>query len=158
MTIGKYNKQYIEYVVKLASSIGIDMVNVGPIKLTGRASDKEVNILDPNEIYDTISQITLLRRKYKTKIKTFFDVLDNVESWLNNNASSLLNKKSCAAGIEVAVVNPEGRVYGCTVSPAASVEKCRGKELFTSGTINEDDFMDIWLDSNRWKVPCSESM
>ncbi|MDD4353972.1 MAG: radical SAM protein [Candidatus Nanoarchaeia archaeon] len=148
MTLSKKNKEYLEDVVEIASKNGVKVVNIAPLRIIGRASEKESQTLTPEEFYEIAKKIIILRKKYNIKIQTYFDILEPCKTY----SSSLINDKSCAAGIEVAVINPEGNVYGCAVSLAGSPEKIPGKELFTAGNIREENFEKIWLDSNKWKA------
>lgn len=149
-TLGKYNKDYIEEIVSLANLLGIDSLNMAPLRLTGRAEQNKTSILSPAEIFKAVYQITNLRKKYKLKIQTYFDILD--QSCSSNYPSSLINRTSCAAGIEVAAVNPNGAVYGCVVSPASNIEDTEGKRLFTAGNINDGDFLELWHNSEKWQA------
>ena len=151
MTLGKYNKNNIEYVVSLADSLGVKVVNLGLIKLTGRAIDRLPVVLSKKDTYEVIKQVTILRKKYNVKIQTYFDILDEKFCWLDSK-STLVNKKNCGAGIEVSVINPKGEVYGCAVSPASELIESPEKDLFMSGNIEENDFLKIWHDSKKWKI------
>ena len=62
-------------------------------------------------------------------------------------------EKSCAAGREGCVISPYGEVYGCSYSPASSLDADDPRRsLFVAGSVMERDFMDIWNDSARWAV------
>jgi len=142
----KRNKEYLEDLVKIAVSLGINVINFAPIKLTGRANMGQIETLTKEDMFKIVSDITKLRKRYNIKIQTYFDILDNCDHF----SGSLLNQKSCGAGIEVAAISPFGEVYGCVVSPANELEDSEAKRLFTAGNIKNDKFMDIWLDSPRW--------
>lgn len=147
----KENKDYVEEVVKIADELGVKGVNFAPIRCSGRAAN-ELNFgtpLSKKDMMEVVKKITELRKHCKTMIQTYYDIIEVPASKF---PSSLLNRTSCAAGIEVVAINPFGEVYGCVVSPANSEEDTEAKRLFTAGNLNDDEFETIWLDSSRWKV------
>ena len=147
------NKEYIEDIISIADSLGIQAVNFAPLRLAGRAS-KESNhktVLAADEMFTVVKKITEIRKYCKTKIQTYFDILEEPAK-IPQFPSSLLNKKSCAAGIEVAAISPFGEVYGCVVSPANGSAGEEAKKIFTAGDVSEKNFTDIWYDSDKWKV------
>jgi len=143
----KNNKKHIGYVIGLADSLGIDVVNFATLKLNGRAYEDKNKALTPKDMFVAVSNITELRKRHKTEIRTYLDIIQP----LNNYTSSLINKKSCAAGIEVAAVSPFGEVYGCVVSPAND-SNSKDKQMFIAGNISKNKFIDVWLDSSKWQV------
>lgn len=149
----KENLQYIGDVVQLADDLGINGVNFAPLRVSGRAT-KQLNDRTPlnkEDMYEAVKKITKLRDQYRVGIQTYFDILGH-EVNVQKVPSSLLNKKSCAAGIEVAAISPYGEIYGCVVSPANETDDSCSKKFFIAGNINEASFEEIWLDSSRWKV------
>ncbi|SFR97249.1 radical SAM protein [Anaeromicropila populeti] len=149
----KENKDYIEAIVKLADDLGVKGVNFAPLRCSGRAAN-ETNYGTPltqSDMYEVVKKITELRKQCKVMIQTYYDILEEDNS-TGTFPSSLLNNTSCAAGIEVAAINPFGEVYGCVVSPANSEEDTAEKRLFTAGNLAVEDFSHIWLDSLRWKI------
>jgi len=156
----KQNKKYLEDLVKIVVSLGINVVNFVPVKLAGRGNTSKTETLTKEDVFEIISDITGLRKKYNIKIQTYFDILDDCEPF----SSSLLNRKSCGAGIEAAAISPFGEVYGCVVSPANELEDSETKKAFTAGNLNQNSFIDIWLDSSKWvfrdltKVKCKKCL
>ena len=142
------NLQYIKDIVLLAETYGVEAVNFAPLKVTGRANTSR-KTLTPRHMMEIVSKINELRSAHKIKLQTYYDILVQPDQRF---PSSLLNKKSCAAGIEVAAISPFGEVYGCVVSPANETTPSKAKDLFTAGSLLENTFADIWLDSNRWKT------
>ncbi len=140
------NKGFMEDLVKIAVPLGVNVLNFVPIKFTGRAKAPDIKLLTKEDMLNILSKINYLRGRYKVKIQTYFDILEGSE----HLPSSLLNQKSCGAGIEVAAISSFGEIYGCVVSPANELEDSKTKRLFTAGSLKEDNFMDIWLDSKRW--------
>lgn len=146
----RHNKKYIDYIINLADFLGIDAVNFATLKLGGRASGNKYNTLTQKDMFEIVQNINRLRQNCKVKIQTYLDIIDKpTKEYMFQ--SSLLNKKTCAAGIEVAAISPFGEVYGCVVSPANN-PKSQYKQLFTAGKLSENKFIDIWLDSSRWSV------
>jgi MoaA/NifB/PqqE/SkfB family radical SAM enzyme len=148
----KENLHYIDEIIDLSERLGFDGLNIAPLRVSGRAETSQyLTPLDPSDMYYIVSRITEQRRTKKIKIQTYFDILKSPDP-ANKYPSSILNNKSCAAGIEVAAVSPFGEIYGCVVSPANNISDTNGKKLFVAGNINEGRFIDIWLDSSRWKA------
>jgi MoaA/NifB/PqqE/SkfB family radical SAM enzyme/8-oxo-dGTP pyrophosphatase MutT (NUDIX family) len=146
------NKDHIDEIISLADSLGIDGVNFAPLRISGRATDSIYGTpLRAAEMYSVVAKITELRKQCKVKIQTYFDIIES-PALSEKFPSSLLNNKSCAAGIEVAAISPFGEIYGCVVSPANELEDTPAKRLFTAGSISEGKFTDIWLDSSRWNI------
>jgi radical SAM protein with 4Fe4S-binding SPASM domain len=108
--------------------------------------------LTPEEYYEFIKNVEELRKSCSVKIQTYFDVLGERSRWLENQ-TSLLNKRTCAAGVEACVISPEGYVYGCAASnPIEDGLSKKTNNFFIVGNINERSIMDIWLDSEKWRV------
>ncbi|HEX2926434.1 MAG TPA: radical SAM protein [Ruminiclostridium sp.] len=150
--ICKENKNQLDRIITLSDELGIDGVNLAPLRVSGRAADAGYGTpLTPEDMYSVVSKVTELRKSCKVKIQTYYDIIE-APDFLKKFPSSLLNNRSCAAGIEVAAISPFGEIYGCVVSPANGIEDTPAKRLFTAGSLSEDRFMNIWLDSSRWKV------
>ncbi len=148
----KENIRHIDEIVDTAEALGFDGLNIAPLHLSGRAGSSEfLSPLDPADMHHVVSRVTAQRSKKKIKIQTYYDILEAPLPGTSFPAS-ILNKKSCAAGIEVAAISPRGEVYGCVVSPANSMSDENGKKLFVAGNIGENSFIDIWLDSQRWQA------
>lgn len=148
----KENKHQIDEIIALSDSLGIDGVNFAPLRISGRATDGIYGTpLTAMEMYSVVTKITELRKHCKVKIQTYFDIIES-PTLSEKFPSSIINNKSCAAGIEVAAISPFGEIYGCVVSPANELEDSPAKRLFTAGSILEGSFTDIWLDSSRWDI------
>lgn len=150
MTLDKKNYKMLETVSKVCAEIGVNVINTNPLKLTGRADSRSRKTLSKEQMYAVVKQVSRIRKKYPVKVQTYFDIIDESCSSSKEVVSSLFNKVSCAAGIEVAAVNPAGDVYGCVVSPGSGYGLPVDKKLFVAGNLGSDDFMSIWLDSSRW--------
>ncbi len=146
--LDKTNIEKIGYMVHLAESLGGDYVNFGTVKLSGRAKGDEDFLLDSKDMHTIVRRITNLRKKTGVRLQTYMDILDPDKP---AHQGSLLNLKSCAAGIEVAAVLPNGDVTGCVVSTANAGSDEQNK-VFVAGNIFKTRLKDIWLDSSRWKI------
>jgi radical SAM protein with 4Fe4S-binding SPASM domain len=149
--LSKLNRDQISSVVKTAESLAADDVNFGLMKPSGRGSALRADLLEPHEVLGIVSEITRMRAQTGVRLRSYYDVLDGTDS-PPSSRGSLLNRSSCAAGIEAAAVSPRGEVYGCVVSPANLLSDCGDKRLFVAGHIDQDPFPAIWLDSSRWTV------
>jgi len=150
-TIAKYNVKHIDFVVELADKYNIPVLNTMPIRLSGRSvMFLKDQLLSPEEYYDFIKHVEELRKSCKVNIQTYFDILGVKNRWLENQ-TSLVNKRSCAAGVEACVIAPSGDVYGCAASNPRALTK-EARERFVAGNVNENSIMDIWLDSPRWNL------
>lgn len=152
-TLAKYNVNHIDFVVRLADRYGVPVINTMPIRLNGRSVDFIKNhILTPKEYLRFVRHIERLRKTCKAKIQTYFDVLGKKSRWLENQ-TSLINKQTCAAGVEACVVSSSGDVYGCAASSPDNPKLSKNaRRIFLAGNLNKDRLMDIWLDSSRWKI------
>ena len=146
--ICKENIRYLNSLIELADQLGIACVNITPLVSTGR-SDEDKNLLEKEDMLIILKKISELRKLFKVKIQSYYDILDKQAEHF---PGTLMNQKSCAAGIEVAVVSPFGEVYGCVVSPANSIMDSDDKKLFIAGNLDNEEFIDIWLKSSRWEA------
>jgi radical SAM protein with 4Fe4S-binding SPASM domain len=149
MTLDKNNYKMVTDVARIAAREDVSVLNINPLKLTGRALQRKEITLSKEEMLQVLKSVSEIRKKYHIKVQTYFDILDEKE---NKVTGCLFNRTSCAAGIEVAAINPRGDVYGCVVSPGSGYGSVEDKNLFVAGNINDSDFMSIWLDSSKWKA------
>ena len=149
----KENEKYIEDIINIADSLGVQAVNFAPLRHAGRANGKmnRKTVLTSEEMFSAIKKIREVRKYCRAKIQTYFDILETPDKSYQF-PSSLINEKSCAAGIEVAAISPFGEVYGCVVSPANGSLGDKAKHLFMAGNLSEDSFVNIWHDSSKWRV------
>lgn len=147
MTMGKHNVHEINFIIDLADRINVPVINTMPIRLSGRSKSAINNILTPQDYYDFVKQIELLRKSHRVKIQSYFDILGKKSRWLENQ-TSLVNKRTCAAGVEACVVSPLGDVYGC----AASNPKENNLPMFIAGNVRKKPIMNIWHDNDRWQL------
>jgi radical SAM protein with 4Fe4S-binding SPASM domain len=151
--VGKYNLDQIPALAKFADSINAESLNLIPLRPYGRAikylSDK---MFSQNEFYDMIRLIDNLRSKHKVKIVTTIDLLN--KNNLSKQDLIVKKEKTCAAGVEAAVISPCGSVYGCSYSPASERDDADvvGRNIFVAGDLRKEKIEKIWLDSNRWSV------
>jgi radical SAM protein with 4Fe4S-binding SPASM domain len=153
MTLAKYNINYMDFVVKLADKYRIPVINTMPIRLNGRSAEfLKSQILTPKDYLKFIKHIEKLRKTCKVNIQTYFDILGERSRWLENQ-TSLINKQTCAAGVEACVISPAGDIYGCAASNPDDPKLSRNiREMLIAGNVKEKSVMDIWLDSSRWKI------
>jgi radical SAM protein with 4Fe4S-binding SPASM domain len=149
-TIAKYNISCIGYIAKLADKNGIPVINTMPIRLNGRSINMKNQILTQIDYLNFIKNIEKLRKKHKVKIQSYFDVLGKKSRWLENQ-TSLINKKTCAAGVEACVISPQGDVYGCAASNPNQLSKTV-RQMFIAGNVKKKSIKNIWFDSKRWKI------
>jgi len=152
-TLAKYNINHLDFVVKLADKYKIPIINTMPIRLNGRSFEFLRNqLLTPKDYLKFIKHIEKLRKTYKVNIQTYFDVLGKRSRWLENQ-TSLINKQTCAAGVEACVISSSGNVYGCAASNPVDIKMDKKiRSMFNAGDVNKESLMNIWLDSSRWKI------
>lgn len=148
-TIGKYNVNEIETVVKIADEYGIPVINTMPIRPTGRSVNLRNEMLNQEEYLNFVKKIEQIRKKCRVSIQTYFDILGERNRWLENQ-TSLVNQRSCAAGVEACIIAPSGDVYGCAASNAAMGDD-KIREIFIAGNVNNERIMDIWH-NNNWRA------
>lgn len=145
--LSKDNKGAVEHIIRLADEIGAEAVNFATLKLNGRATGSENIAITPKDMMEIVKEISKLRKSCRTKIHTYMDVIDPPTK--PKFQGSLINKRSCAAGIEAAAIMANGSISGCVVSPAND-DRLEGSSIFKAGHIKEGSFKAIWLDSKRW--------
>jgi MoaA/NifB/PqqE/SkfB family radical SAM enzyme len=151
--IGKHNIQDVKFLADLADEVGAEGLNLIPLRPYGRGAiylnDK---MLSQQEFYSLIRTINELRKNHKVKIVTTIDLLNKGN--LANQDLIVKKEKTCAAGVEAAVISPLGEIYGCSYSPASDKDDSdkKGKDIFVAGNLRKDKLEDIWLDSSRWTV------
>jgi radical SAM protein with 4Fe4S-binding SPASM domain len=151
--IGKYNKNEIDFLAKLADELGAESLNLIPLRPYGRASTLLPDqMLSKKEFYEMIKTINELRKTHKVKFTTTIDLLNKDN--LSKQDKIVKKERTCAAGVEGAVISPLGSIYGCSYSPASDplTKDERGKEIFVAGNLREQKFSKIWLDSKKWAV------
>ncbi|MFA6215715.1 MAG: radical SAM protein [Patescibacteria group bacterium] len=151
--VAKYNLSAIPFLAKLCDTLKIESLNLIPLRPYGRFSIFLADqMLSNYEFYQMIKLINRLKEKHRVKFVTTINLLakDN----LKNQDRIIRKEKACAAGIEAAVISPDGQMYGCSYSPAskANNEDDPGKDIFVAGNLRKTSLADIWLDSRRWEV------
>ncbi|MCX6803737.1 MAG: radical SAM protein [Candidatus Diapherotrites archaeon] len=151
--IGKYNKDEIKFLAKLADSLGAESLNLIPLRPYGRAAKLlSDQMLSRKEFYEMIKTINGLRKVHKVKFVTTIDLLNKDN--LSKQDRIIKKERTCAAGVEGAVISPLGDIYGCSYSPASdpSSKDKIGKEIFVAGNLRKQKFSDVWLNSKKWAV------
>lgn len=146
----KENIDEIEKLYSIAEQNNIQCINFGTLRKSGRANfENKLTDLDKNDMFEIVKKISKLREKNTVLLQTYYDIIDCENA---KYPSSLMNKKSCAAGIEVAAISPDLDVYGCLASPANGTSDKKAKEIFIAGNLNEQNFSKIWLNSKKWQA------
>lgn len=152
MTLAKYNIKEIDHIAKLADKYGVPVINTMPIRLSGRSVSLRNQLLNTFDYWMFVKDVERIRKTRKVSIQTYFDILGDKSRWLENQ-TSLINKKTCAAGVEACIISPIGDVYGCAASNASDPDMDPNeKNKFIAGNIKKKKFMKIWLDSQQWKT------
>ena len=150
----KKTKDKIKFIADLADKHNVSAINFIPIRLFGRANKFSSQAISKQDFYDIVTEITLQRKTHKVYLQTYYDILDN---GTEECTRSILNKKTCAAGVESAVISPKGLVYGCASSPAGD-DSTGESRIFIAGDLRLDSFEKIWNDSTRWRAYRDMSM
>jgi len=151
--VGKHNIQELGFLAQLADLLGAETLNLIPLRPYGRAAKLlSEQMLSKQEFYEMIKSIEDLRRKHKVKFVTTIDLL-NKEN-LSKQDGIVKKERTCAAGVEGAVISPIGDIYGCSYSPASDPSNSDkiGRNIFVAGNLRERRLMDLWLDHDRWAV------
>jgi radical SAM protein with 4Fe4S-binding SPASM domain len=155
LTLAKHNTGdnigQLDFIVNLADRLGVPVINTMPIRLNGRSRGMKDMVISPEEYLSFVRHVEGLRKTCKASIQTYFDILGDRSRWLENQ-TSLINKSTCAAGVEACIIAPNGDVYGCAASNAAAEDAPQSlKRLFIAGNAKNEPFMRIWSDSSRWR-------
>jgi radical SAM protein with 4Fe4S-binding SPASM domain len=146
---GNYTYEQLRPLAETCVEIGVESLNCIPLRPFVQSSEALKKQLTRDGFRVFIEGLELLRDQYPSL--DFITTLD-----LKHTASidRVYSKdKSCAAGREGCVISPYGEVYGCSYSPASSLDiGDPRRSLFVAGSIRERNFMDIWNDSERWAI------
>lgn len=110
------------------------------------------DMFDQHDFYAFIRRIQTLRSRYQVQLITTIDLLDPEAT--TSHDFIVQKKRTCAAGVEAAVIGATGDVYGCSYSPASFPDSpdVEGRRLFVAGNLRQDSLRTIWRDSVRWGV------
>jgi len=153
MVVGKHNVDCIQTLAKLCDELRIESFNLIPLRPYGRfdifLKDK---MLSSKEFYDFIRLLDELRKRHKVKFVTTLDLLNKDN--LSKQDLIVRKEKTCAAGVEGAVISPQGEIYGCSYSPASTPDDsdAEARDIFVAGNLRKRALSDIWLDDKRWAV------
>lgn len=153
MVVARHNIQSIETVARLADEYGVESLNLIPLRPYGRsARTMKSDMFDQRDFYIFIQQLQALRPHYRVQFITTLDLLDPDAT--TSHDLIVQKKRTCAAGVEAAVIGATGDVYGCSYSPASfpNSSNTEGRRLFVAGNLRQDPLNTIWLDSARWAV------
>ncbi len=153
MVVARHNVHTIEALARLADENGIESLNMIPLRPYGRSAKTMTNdMFDQHDFYAFIRHIQHLRRQYRVQFITTLDLLDPQAT--TSHDPIVQKKRTCAAGVEAAVIGATGDVYGCSYSPASFPDSpdIEGRRLFVAGNLRQDSLVAIWRDSARWAV------
>jgi radical SAM protein with 4Fe4S-binding SPASM domain len=153
MVVARHNVHTIEAVARLADEHGVESLNLIPLRPYGRSTQTMTSAMfNQRDFYAFIRQLQALRRRCRVQLITTLDLLDPEAT--TSHDSIVQKKRTCAAGVEAAVIGATGDVYGCAYSPASFPDSpnAQGRRLFVAGNLRQDTFQRIWRDSARWAV------
>lgn len=153
MVIARHNVDTLVELASLADEYGVESLNLIPLRPYGRSTRTMLaDMFDQHDFYAFIKQLERLRSKHRVKFITTLDLLDPEAT--TSHDLLVRKKKTCAAGVEAAVIGATGDVYGCSYSPASFPDSpdLEGRRLFVAGNVRADSFETIWRDSARWAV------
>lgn len=153
MVVGRHNVRSIPALAELADQYAVESLNLIPLRPYGRAAKTMTALMfNQRDFYAFIQQLPALRAQHRVQFITTLDLLDPTAT--TSHDPIVQKKRSCAAGIEAAVIGATGDVYGCSYSPASFPDSVdiEGRRLFVAGNLHTDSFHTIWRDSSRWAV------
>lgn len=136
------NADYVEDMVRLAESLGVDGINFSPVVGFGRALVNGISLSRDNamRVLETLMNI---RSKVPITINGFRFYLSNIWEAYREALVSLGDYaryyRTCPAGTSRLVIDSNGDVYGCELLIPAMKE----------GNVRERSIRDIWLSGFR---------
>ena len=153
MVVARHNVHCIEDLARLADQYGVESLNLIPLRPYGRSARTLIDdMFTQHDFYAFIKRLQDLRRRYRVQFITTLDLLDPE---VTTSHDLLVRKqRTCAAGVEAAVIGATGDVYGCSYSPASFPDSpdVEGRRLFVAGNLRHEPLSEIWRDSSRWAV------
>lgn len=153
MVVGRHNVHTIPALAQLADQYNVESLNMIPLRPYGRSVKTMTSVMfDQQDFYTFIQQLQVLRPRYQVQFMTTLDLLDPAAT--TSHDPIVQKKRTCAAGVEAAVIGATGDVYGCSYSPASfpNSTDVAGRRLFVAGNLRQDTLRAIWHDSERWAV------
>lgn len=132
--ISRDNIEEMEEIVKLASKLKVEAVDMFLLYPMGRASSMKHTALSREEIKEFLHKLSQLRSKYAGKVEV--DVDDKPNAFL---VDSKLGTSTCGAGVYWAEVLPNGDVVPCIFL-----------SNLKAGNVRESSFREIWQ-SQVWE-------
>lgn len=151
--VARHNVGEIEHLCTLAERYDVEALNLIPLRPYGRSRRTMLpDMFDRSDFYGFIRLIAELRRRHAVQLITTLDLLD--PSATTSHDLLVAKQRSCAAGIEAAVIGPTGDFYGCSYSPASFPDSSdsAGRAMFVAGSLRRESARAIWRDSRRWAV------
>ena len=153
MVVGRHNVHTIQDLAALADEYGVESLNMIPLRPYGRSVKTMANAMfDQHDFYAFIRHIQDLRQRHRVQFITTLDLLDPQAT--TSHDPIVQKKRTCAAGVEAAVIGATGDIYGCSYSPASFPDSpdVEGRRLFVAGNLRQESVHTIWRDSARWAV------
>ena len=151
--VARHNVADLEHLATLADRYNVETLNLIPLRPYGRAVQTMPDTMfSQTDFYAFIRLISRLRRHCRVQFITTLDLLDPEAT--TSHDLLVAKRRSCAAGIEAAVIGPTGDIYGCSYSPASFPDSpdVEGRRLFVAGNVRQEPLRTIWRDSDRWAV------
>ena len=151
--VARHNIADIEHLAALADRYNVETLNLIPLRPYGRSvQTMPGTMFSQADFYGFIRLINRLRERYRVQFITTLDLLDPETT--TSHDLLVAKRRSCAAGIEAAVIGPTGDIYGCSYSPASFPDSpdAEGRRLFVAGNLRQEPVRTIWRDSDRWAV------
>ncbi|MEL9990556.1 MAG: radical SAM protein [Thermoproteus sp.] len=132
------NAEYIEDMVRLAESLGVDGINFSPVVGFGRALTGRLSLSRRNAAR-ALKALMSIKSRVPITINGFRFYLDDIQKAYREALADLGEYakyyKTCPAGTSRLVIDSNGDVYGCELLIPTMKE----------GNVRERDIKDIWL-------------
>jgi radical SAM protein with 4Fe4S-binding SPASM domain len=145
---GHFTYHHLKGLARLADRFNVESLNCIPLRpVTNDPSAVDLQ-LTPVEFKEFIQGLNRLRQEHHTDFVTTLDLRHT-----HQHDRIYFKDRSCAAGREGAVISPYGEIYGCSYSLASDPNAPKEKrKKFVAGNLLEEDFLNIWNQSERWSI------
>ncbi|MBF0521083.1 MAG: radical SAM protein, partial [Nitrospirae bacterium] len=143
-----YTYDHLKGLAELCDNYSVESLNCIPLRPVTNDPETLKQQLTPLQFRDFIADLNRLRQEYSTDFVTTLDLRHT-----NTHDRIYFKDRSCAAGREGAVISPYGEIYGCSYSLASDPNVSENKrERYVAGNVLEQDFLDIWNQSEKWAI------
>lgn len=143
-----FKYEHLKPLAQMAERFGVESLNCIPLRPVTNDPAALAMQVSREEFAEFIDGLQRLRQEFKTDFVTTLDLRHTGE-----HDRVYFKDRSCAAGREGAVISPYGEIYGCSYSlasdPGAPPEE---REKYVAGCLIEEDFLEIWNNSERWAI------